>query len=80
MAAEPGLTDGEGQQEGISVVYVDDYEELCELTAEGLSGFLNSLSEHYRRPVAGHTADCNYLELQCRGAGCVERLLSNVSN
>ena len=36
MSAESGLTDGKKRQEGISVVYVDDYEELCELTAEGL--------------------------------------------
>jgi PAS domain S-box-containing protein len=44
MAAEPGLTDGEGQQEGISVVYVDDYEELCELTAEGLEDASSRIS------------------------------------
>ena len=44
MAAEPGLTDGEGQQESISVVYVDDYEELCELTAEGLEDASSRIS------------------------------------
>lgn len=36
MSTETGRTDREAQQEEISVVYVDDYEELCELTAEGL--------------------------------------------
>ena len=44
MSAESGLTDGEGRQEGISVVYVDDYEELCELTAEGLEDASSRIS------------------------------------
>ena len=44
MTSELGLTDGEGRQEGISVVYVDDYEELCELTAEGLEDASSRIS------------------------------------
>jgi PAS domain S-box-containing protein len=36
MSSESGLPEKEQRREEISVVYVDDYEELCELTAEGL--------------------------------------------
>lgn len=36
MSMKPSPPAAEGRQEGISVVYVDDYGDLCELTAEGL--------------------------------------------
>ena len=36
MSMKPGPPDTGAREESISVVYVDDYEELCELTAEGL--------------------------------------------
>ncbi|PSQ36750.1 hybrid sensor histidine kinase/response regulator, partial [Halobacteriales archaeon QS_9_70_65] len=36
MSLEPGLPTVDGTTSEISVVYVDDYRELCELTAEGL--------------------------------------------
>ena len=36
MSIEPGLPSADETMSEISVVYVDDYRELCELTAEGL--------------------------------------------
>lgn len=49
MAAERDDSDGDVEiaaerSDGISVVYVDDYEELCDLTAAGLEGASDRLS------------------------------------